>query len=519
MSTGKKTIKAAGLVMAITLLSKITGFVRELALGSRFGTTMDADAYNMAQNIPMVLFAAIAAAIGTTVIPLFSDYLTKKGKDKAFLFINNLLNVIIIVTLAFTVIGILMAPLIVKIMAPGFKSSVFSLTLKLTIILFPITIFVAISNILTGALQSMEHFAVPAMIGIPYNIIIITTAILFGSKYGIVGVSIATVIASLIQILIQIPQLYRLGYRYKFIIDFNDESVKRVIILAIPVLIGTGIQVINTYVDRMIASYLPNGSIAALNYANRLIGFDIFSLAIAIVIYPVLSRSGAANNIEEFLKGVRLSVKAILYIMIPVTVGAIILRVPIIRLLFQRGAFNEKSTALTSIAFMYYSIGMTANGLRNVLSRSFYSLKDTKTPMYNGAIAVLINIVLNLIIVRYLALGGLALSTSIAAIATSLMLLNSLRKKIGKIGGKELILTLIKALIGSMIMGIVIYYGYNLLNGRLPFGKLYDAISLFTTIVIGAFIYLCFILLSDNSILRYLKKGINSVKAKLGNIF
>ncbi|SNX53531.1 murein biosynthesis integral membrane protein MurJ [Thermoanaerobacterium sp. RBIITD] len=515
MSIAKKTAKAAGLVMAITFISKITGFLREVTLGSKFGTTRDIDAYNMAQNIPMVLFAAIAAAIGTTVIPLFSDYLTKRGKEKAFEFINNLLNVTLLVTLAFTIIGILISPLIVKIMAPGFKGDVYSETIKLTNILFPITVFVAVSNIITGALQSLEHFAVPAMIGIPYNFIIIGTAILFGSRFGITGVAIATVIASLLQIFIQLPLLYKLGFRYKFIIDLKDDSVRRVIILAVPVLIGTGIQVINTYVDRMIASYLPTGSIAALNYANKLIGFDIFSMAIAIVIYPMLSKSFASNNIEEFLKGIKLSIKAILYIMIPVTVGAIILRVPIIRLLFERGAFDEKSTELTSIAFMFYSIGMTANGLRNVLSRSFYSLKDTKTPMYNGAIAVLINIALNLILVKYLALGGLALSTSVAAIATSLMLMNSLRKKVGKIGGLDLTFTLIKASIGSLIMGFAVYFGYNVMTSKLPSGKIYDVVSLFGTILVGSAIYLIFVVLTDRSIVRYIKKGANTIRAKL----
>ncbi|ADL69961.1 murein biosynthesis integral membrane protein MurJ [Thermoanaerobacterium thermosaccharolyticum] len=515
MSIAKNTAKAAGLVMVITFISKVTGFLREVVLGSKFGTTKDVDAYNMAQNIPMVLFAAIAASIGTTVIPLFSEYLTKKGKDKAFEFINNLLNVIILMTVLFTVIAAIASPIIVKIMAPGFKGDVYYETLKLTIILLPVMIFVAVSNIITGALQSLQHFAVPAMIGIPYNIIIIGTALMYGAKYGIYGVAIATVIGSIVQILIQLPVLLKFGFKYRFVLNLKDESVRKVIILAIPVLIGTSIQVINTYVDRMIASYLPAGSIAALNYANRLIGFDIFSMAIAIVIYPMLSRYFASNNIDEFIKGIKMAVKAILYIMIPVTVGAIIFRVPIIRILFERGAFDERSTYLTSIAFMFYSLGMTANGLRNVLSRGFYSLKDTRTPMINGAIAVLINIGLNLAIVRYLALGGLALSTSVAATATSLMLMYSLRKKIGRIGGYEIASAFVKALIGSAIMGTFAYFTFNMITKYLPDGKIYDVLSLVMTIFIGSFIYFVFILLTDNSLVSYVKKGASIIKGKL----
>jgi MviN-like protein. len=227
MSTVRKTAKAAVLVMVITFISKITGFLREVVLGSKFGTTKDVDAYNMAQNIPMVLFAAIAASIGTTVIPLFSEYLAKKGKDKAFEFINNLLNVIILMTIVFTAIGAIASPMIVKIMAPGFKGDVYYETLKLTMILLPVMIFVAASNIITGVLQSLQHFAVPAMIGIPYNIIIIGTALMYGTKYGIYGVALATVIGSIIQVLIQLPVLVKFGFKYRFVLNLKDESIKK----------------------------------------------------------------------------------------------------------------------------------------------------------------------------------------------------------------------------------------------------------------------------------------------------
>ncbi|MDI6605397.1 MAG: murein biosynthesis integral membrane protein MurJ [Thermoanaerobacteraceae bacterium] len=517
MSTAKKTVKTAGIIMIITLMSKILGFGREVVIGSRFGTTHMVDAYNMAQNIPMVLFAAIGVAIATTVIPIFSEYLTKEGKDKAYDFVNNLLSIMLLITVCFTIVGIGVSPYIVRLMAPGFEGNVFLLTVRLTMILFPVTILIAISNILTASLQSMEHFTAPAMIGIPYNIIIIGTVIIFSSRFGILGVAVATVIATLTQVLIQLPILYKLGFKFRFKVNFKDEAVKRVIILSIPVLIGTGMQVINTYVDRMIASYLPEGSISALNYANRLNGFalGIFSTAIVTVIYPSLSRSSALNNTKSFLRWLNFSIKAIIYVMLPVTVCAIVLRVPIIRLLFERGAFDERSTYLTSIGLMFFSIGITASGLRDVLSRGFYSLKDTKTPMYNGGIAVIINIILNLILVRYMQLGGLALSTSVAAIVTTFMLFISLRRKIGKIGGKEIINTFIKASSASFLMGIMIYYLFRELSKVMPDGKLYEAINLFGTIVAGVALYSLIILICDRTALRYLKVGLKYINSKL----
>lgn len=518
MSTAKRTVKAAGVVMIITLLSKILGFGRDMALASKFGTSVAMDAYNMATVVPMILFAAVSAAISTTVIPIFTENLKKKGKSEAFGFINNLLGVISLITLCLTVIGFIFAPYIVKLVAPAFSGEKFDLTVRITIILLPTMFLIAAANILTGALQAMEHFTIPAMIGIPYNIIVITAAILYGSKFGIAGVAVSIVIATFIQVLMQVPPLYKLGYRFKFKINFKDESVRRVMVLSMPVLIGTGIQSINTYVDRTIASFLPDGSIAALSYANRLNTFalGIFSTAIATVIYPTLSKNSVSENKEGFLKALKFAVSAILYILMPVTVGAMVLRVPIVRILFERGAFDERSTYLTSIALFYFSIGMTAYGLRDVLSRSFYSMKDTKTPMINGAMAVALNIILNLLIVRYLKLGGLALSTSIAAIFTTFLLFASLRKKIGKIGGMSMFIAFLRAAFASLVMGITVHLSYGILLNKMPANtRIYETAALGMTIVLGVIVYAAIILISDRSALGFFKRGISFVNSKL----
>lgn len=518
MSTAKKTVKAASVIMIITLLSKVFGFLRDMALASKFGTSVSMDAYNMATVIPMILFAAVTASIATTVVPIFTEYLQKEGKQKAFDFINNLLGVVLISTVILTFLGFIFAPYLVKFVAPAFTGEKFELTVKLTTILLPTMVLIAASNIFTGALQSMEHFTVPAMIGIPYNIIVITVAILYGSKFGITIVAYSIIIATFIQALMQLPVLYKLGYKFKPRVNFKDEGVKRVILLAMPVLMGTGIQTINVYVDRVIASFLPDGSIAALNYANRLNMFalGIFSTAIATVIYPVLSKHSVADDKEGFLKSLNFAVSGILYVLIPVSVGAMVLRVPIIKVLFERGAFDERSTYLTSIALFYFAIGMTAYGLRDVLSRSFYSMKDTKTPMINGAMAVLLNIALNLILVRYLKLGGLALSTSIAAIFATFLLFTSLKRKLGKIGGKYMFMSFIRAMFAAIVMGVIVHFMYNNLIVKMPSDKrIYEVIIMFITILVGAIIYTAIVLVTDKSAFSYFKKGIKFLNSKL----
>ncbi|MBT1279125.1 murein biosynthesis integral membrane protein MurJ [Thermoanaerobacter sp. CM-CNRG TB177] len=518
MSTAKKTVKAAGIIMIITLLSKVFGFLRDMTLAFQFGTSVSMDVYNMATVIPMILFAAVTAAIATTVVPIFTEYFQKDGKRKAFDFINNLLGIVLLATIILTILGFLFAPYLVKFVAPAFTGEKFELTVKLTTILLPTMVFIAASNIFTGALQSMEHFTIPAMIGIPYNIIVITVAILYGDKFGITAVAYSIIIATFLQALMQLPVLYKLGYRFRVKVDFKDEGVKRVVLLAMPVLMGTGIQTINVYVDRVIASFLPDGSIAALNYANRLNMFalGIFSTAIATVIYPVLSKHSVADDTEGFLKSLNFAVSGILYILIPVSVGAMVLRMPIIKVLFERGAFDENSTYLTSIALFYYAIGMTAYGLRDVLSRSFYSMKDTKTPMINGAMAVLLNIALNLILVRYLKLGGLALSTSIAAIFAIFLLFTSLKRKVGKIDGKYMFMSFIRAMLASIVMGVLVHFMYNNFIVKMPSDKrIYEAIALFISILAGAIIYSVIVLVIDRSAFSYFKKGIKFVNSKL----
>jgi len=518
MSTAKKAVKAASVIMIITLLSKVSGFLREITFAAKFGTSVSMDAYNIATVIPMTLFVAVTAAIATTVVPIFTEYFQKEGKQKAFDFINNLLGVVLVATVILTFLGFTFAPYLVKFVAPAFTGEKFELTVKITTILLPTMVLIAASNIFTGALQAMEHFTVPAMIGIPYNIIVITVAILYGGKFGITAVAYSTIIATFIQTLVHLPVLYKLGYRFKLRVNFKDEGVKRVILLAMPVLVGTGVQTINVYVDRVIASFLPDGSIAALSYANRLKTFalGVFSTSIATAIYPVLSQHSVADDKEGFLKSLNFVVSGILYVLIPVSVGAMVLRVPIIKVLFERGAFDEKSTYLTSIALFYYAIGMTAYGLRDVLSRSFYSMKDTKTPMINGAIAVLLNIALNLILVRYLKLGGLALSTSIAAIFATFLLFTSLKRKLGKIGGKYMFMSFIRAMFASVVMGVVVHFVYNNMIIKMPSDKrIYEVIVLFITILVGAIIYSTIILVTDKSVFSYFKKGIKFLNSKL----
>jgi putative peptidoglycan lipid II flippase len=299
--------------------------------------------------------------------------------------------------------------------------------------------------------------------------------------------------------------------------DIKDSNVIKVGSLALPVMMGMAVQQLNALVDRMLASGLPEGSITALNFANRLNSFvyGVFSSSIAIVIYPFLSELNAKEDVDNFKKTLVKGLNIITLLMIPISVGAMVLRQPIVSILFERGLFDARATSMTASALLFYSLGMVFYGYRDVLNRTFYSLQDTKTPMLNGVIAVGVNIIFNLILVRYMKHSGLALATSISAIVMTALLFISLRKRLGSIGWSKLLSVFAKSIVASVVMGLVIYglnaYAisrFNSVSGIISF------VILGVIIICGVLVYLTLIYLFkveelswfSNALKRYIKE-------------
>ncbi|MDK2562250.1 murein biosynthesis integral membrane protein MurJ [Romboutsia sedimentorum] len=483
-----KVAKNTLILMIITIISKILGFIRELVLGGIYGTTFYSDAYIVAMNIPGTLFSLIGIALSTTFIPLY--YENSKSIKESNKFVNNIFNITLILSAILALLVFVFANQVVKIFAIGFNGDTFKLTVEFTKIIIVGALFMGTSSIFTSFLQAKENFTVPGLVGIPFNIIIII-AIILSSKISIYILPIGTVIAMLSRLLFQMPSLFKYGYRYKFTIGLKEDYIKKVIWLVGPVFIGVAVNQINTMVDRTLASTLLEGSISALNYANRLNSFvmGLFIMSIGTVIYPILSKLSANSDKESFIKTVYKSVNIVTLLVIPISIGAMVLATPIVSLLFERGAFDSRATDITAKALVFYSIGMVGFGLRDILGKVFYSLQDTKTPMINGAIAIGMNIILNLILVKFMGHAGLAFATSISAIACIFILFKSLKKKIGYFGQDKILKTTLKSLIASILMGIITYVTYSILSSVLVVGFIQQAISLFGSIAIGALVY------------------------------
>lgn len=280
--------------------------------------------------------------------------------------------------------------------------------------------------------------------------------------------------------------------------------------LSLPVLIGASINDLNAIVDRTLASSLITGSISALNYANRLksLILGVFISAITTVIFPLLAKESNSGNVKGMKKIMGYGVNLILLITIPATVGLTVLAKPIVEVAFQRGEFDATATLMTSQALIFYSVGLVSMALRLLITRVYYSLQDTKTPMINGAISVGLNIILNLILVKYMAHAGLAFATSIATTIATLLMFYGLKKKIGSLGTKSYITTFVKSGLASAVMGVVAYSIYHELYGLLGVSKLYNLISLLAAVGIGVIVYgvLCYVF------------GIKEVKEIVGKI-
>ncbi|OSB11850.1 murein biosynthesis integral membrane protein MurJ [Paraclostridium bifermentans] len=511
-----KTKKSAVILMIITLISKVTGFFRDIILAKNFGASIITDAYITALNIPVVLFTGISSSLGTTYIPMFFKIKEEQGQEGVNKFTSNVLNIVVILGLITVFLGSIFTPYIVKLFAMGFKGEELRITVEYSKILMPSIVFIAANGLVSSYLLANGRFYISGVLSIPFNIICILAIIIGGmtNSYTMVWITLFAYIA---QLLFQIPFLKKCGYKHSLIVDVKDENVKSIIYLILPVFLGSYVDQINSVINRTLASCLDTGSITALNYANKLNIFAVGVLVISIstIMYPVLSKFASQKNMRAFKSSLGRCIDIVMIVMIPIMVGMIIFSKPIVQLLFEGGSFTSRDTQLTSKALLCYSLGMVSFGIRDIVSRGFYSLQDTKTPVKNAMVAVAIDIVFSILLVRVMGIGGLALSTSIATTVGALLLIISLRRKVGKLGIKSSLITGLKSIVASIIMGIICKELYTLimfLGGNFTHEtKKLVLIGLVVSSSVGAIVYLILSLLFN---IKEVRDIVSQVKMK-----
>ena len=460
----KALIKSTGTISIATAISRMLGFVRDIVIAKFFGTSLAAQAFFVAFRIPNSLRDIVGeGAMNSAIVPVLTEYKTK-GEDKEFLRVSRVLfNISLTSLLALTILGIIFSPLIVRLIAPGFlrEPSTLNLTIQLNRIIFPYLIFIGLTAYTMGILNTLKHFAAPAFGPCLLNLALIGSGLWLCPKMGVMGLVMGVLAGGILQLLLNMVAMYRKGITINFKDGFRHPAVKKIGLLLIPRAFGSAIYQVNIFVDTMAASLawiVGAGGVAALYYANRLIQFPlaIFGLALAQAALPKLSQEFSMNDIPRMKDTLAFSMRTTFFIMVPASVGLALLGMPIIKILFQRGEFNEYSTYVTQSALFFYSFGLFAYSGVKLLVTCFYSMHDTKTPVKTAFIAVIINIILILVLMWPLKLGGIALATSISATFNFVALYILLKKRLGHLHTKEVLDSFARILLSSIVMGLVV---------------------------------------------------------------
>lgn len=486
----KKLIRATVIITIISSIGKILGLLRESTLATYFGMSKDTDAFKIAFSIPDIFVSIICAAIVQAFIPIYSDILKEKNSERTKRFLNSTYTIISLLSLVIAILGIVMCRAFIEIIAPGFDDETINKTVMLSIIIFPGTIFYVLGNLTASYLQIHGRFIASSLIWVSYNICIIIALIIF-NKFGIICASIGALVGLIGMLIIQIPSLKREGFNFEFSLDFKDEGLRKIGIVIIPVIIASAFNQIYNIINRMLASGLDNGSITAMDYSYKvaMIIYGVFIASFITVMYPAMANQ--SNSSIEFKKTISKVLTVGGIVALPLVTLVFILRVPIVQVLFQRGAFTQSDTAITASVLGFTVFGVAGITYREIINRAFYSLKETKLPMINGISAIILNIVLNMWLVKVMGVNGLALGTSISSFVSATMLYFYLYKKIGGIQTKVIIDCFLKPLFASLLMGTLVLFSEKVFANFINFGEglLPSFIKILMYSLFGAFIY------------------------------
>lgn len=468
MSTKGNIARAAGLMSVATFISRILGYIKDMIIAGFFGASGAADVFFVAFRIPNLMRELFAeGSMSSAFVPVLTEYRTKHGEAEA----NRLVSVTFVFIVVFVgllcSLGIVFTPAIVTAIAPGFlKDPVkFSNTVLLAQIMFPFLLFTSLAALVMGALNTKKVFFIPALAPALLNVVTIVCVVTLSSMFTnpIVSVAIGVTAGGLVQFLFQVPLFLKQGYRLWYGVgeagilnSFRHPGLKRIGQLIIPSTAGMAVAQINIFISTILASYLVTGSIAYLYYSMRLIQFPIgiFGVAMGMAVLPALSEHAVKGEMDKLRSDFSFALRLLFFITVPAMAGLIALKMPIVNVLFQRGQFEYAATIGTAEALMFYSFGIWAIVGNRVITATFYSMQDTKTPVKIAAAGMMINVLMSLLLMGPMKHSGLAFATSIAAWSNFALLFYFLRKRLGSLGTRRIVDSFAKTLIASAVMGV-----------------------------------------------------------------
>ncbi len=497
MSEKKNIARAAGVLGAATILSRIMGMVRDMVVSRLFGAGFATDAFFGAFQIPNMLRRFFAeGALTSAFVPTFSETLSREGEGGARELANVCFTLLTIVMAGITLAGILFSPQIVGFMFPGFRGvpAKFELTVFLNRLMFPYIFFISLVALCMGILNTVRHFFTPAISTVFLNVSMILSAWILHDRFSvpITALAVGVIIGGILQLLLQLPTLYRLGFPIRPSFAFGHPTVRRISLLMVPSIFGVGVYYLNITVGNILASLLPQGSISYLYYAQRLFEFPqgIFTISVAQAVLPSMSRQAAIGDVSAMKESLAFGMRLTLFVTIPAMVGLMICATPIFSLLFMGGEFGFDKAERCGVALVYYSLGLSLVAMVRVVVPAFYALKDTRTPVIVAFIAFLLNVGLSLILMRPLLHGGLALASSLSALGNFVLLAFFLRRKIGPFGGRGIAVAALKSAIASLPVALAAWWGMGLIEWSQEGGQILKSALMCATVATATVLYL-----------------------------
>jgi len=460
-------VRSAVIMSTAAAVSRVLGFLRHTVISAQFGQNQLTDMLNTAFVIPDTIYLIlVGGGISSAFIPVLAGYLAERDEDSVWKTVSIAFNLVLILVGLTIILSILSAPLMVRIIAPGFNVEQVTYTAYLTRIVLAAILFHCLNGVLMGTEYAYQSFIGPAIGPLVYNAAIIVFGLALAPKHGIAAFTFSTLIGAVLNFMVQVWAVLRLRPNYRLTVDFNNPGIRKIFKLMLPVTIGLSITQLNLFFNQtFIASLLPRGSINALLLSSRVVMVPIvFASAIGITLLPALSRMAVQKDYASFVHYLSGSLRTVIFISLPATVGLIVLGQPVIRILFQHGRFTSADTMVTTDALVFYSLGIFAYGAYEIISRAFYATQDTTTPLKIGLVALAVGTLLNFTLGPAFGIRGLALAYSLAGYVNISLLIHYLQRKVQvPFARQQLLKTFIKSLLSALIMGFILALVANLL--------------------------------------------------------
>ncbi|HUD71367.1 MAG TPA: murein biosynthesis integral membrane protein MurJ [Dongiaceae bacterium] len=509
----RKLVRAAGSMSLMTALSRIAGYARDALQASLLGAGNSTDAFVIAYRIPNLLRRLVAeGALTSAFVPTFARYMKRHDEEAMWRFAASVFYALTLALVVIVVLGVALSPVLVRGLAWGYndEGGKVALTIALNRLMWPYIFFISLSALAAAMLNAFGVFALPAFTPVLLNLAIIGCALLFKNSFSdpSYAFGIGVLVGGVLQLAVQIPALLKHGFRWGLPHPPDRDGVREVARLMGPRVFGVGITQVNLVIDSQFATSLRAGSASFLYYANRVteLTLGIFGISLSTVLLATLSRAAAEGDRPRVLETLRTALRLLIFVSLPATAGLIVLRAPIVHVLFERNRFTPEDTLLTSTALAAYSVGLLPYALINVLAAAFYAHRDTRTPVKVGVLTFFLHLGLNVLLRAPLQHVGIALSTSISAFADSWLLAVLLRRKIGDFLDRTVRLAAARALGASLLMAAALWWATPHLDPMAPGGIAAKGTRLLILIAGGGAIFIAGSLLCGSAELQLLRR-------------